>query len=225
MINSKQLAGEAAVELIEDGMTVGLGTGSTAFYAIQKIGQRVKEEGLHIQCIATSLESERLAKSLGIPMADFDQIKELDLTIDGADESDHQLQLIKGGGGALLREKIIAYITRHYVIIVDESKYVETLGKFHLPIEVVPFGWQRTFDHLQQLGCIPKLREQQQSAYITDNGNYILDCNFEKIPQPKVLQTGIHNIPGVVECGLFVDRANTLIIGKSNGEVTTINKS
>ncbi|HTN37713.1 MAG TPA: ribose-5-phosphate isomerase RpiA, partial [Arachidicoccus sp.] len=161
MINSKQLAGEAAVELIEDGMTVGLGTGSTAFYAIQKIGQRVKEEGLHIQCIATSLESERLAKSLAIPMADFDQIKELDLTIDGADESDHQLQLIKGGGGALLREKIIAYITRHYVIIVDESKYVETLGKFHLPIEVVPFGWQRTFDHLQQLGCIPKLREQQ----------------------------------------------------------------
>lgn len=225
MINPKQIAGEEAVKFIKDGMTVGLGTGSTAFFAIQKIGQRIQEEGLHIKCIATSIESEQLARSLQIPMADFDEISEIDVTIDGADEADKNLQLIKGGGGALLREKIIAYITRHYIIIVDQSKYVETLGKFHLPVEVVKFGWQRTFDHLQELGCIPKLREKDRVAYITDNGNYILDCNFEKIEHPKQLQSQIHNIPGVVECGLFVDRTNTLIIGKTNGEIETINKS
>lgn len=225
MISPKQLAGEEAVRSIQDGMTVGLGTGSTAFFAIQKIGQRIKEEGLRLTCIATSLESEQLARSLQIPIAGFDQIREIDLTIDGADESDRNLQLIKGGGGALLREKIIAYITRHYIIIVDETKYVDTLGKFHLPVEVVQFGWQRTFDHLQQLGSIPKLRERNGAAFITDNGNYILDCNFERIEHPKTLQTQIHNIPGVVECGLFVDRADTLIIGKKNGAIETIHKS
>lgn len=223
-MNPKQIAGEEAVKFIKDGMTVGLGTGSTAFFAIQKIGQRVKEEQLTLKCIATSVESENLARSLNIPIYDFEEITAIDLTIDGADESDHQLQLIKGGGGALLREKIIAYITKHYVIIVDESKYVETLGKFHLPVEVVQFGWQRTFDHLQQLGCLPKLREKERAPYITDNGNYILDANFEKIDDPKSLQTKIHNIPGVVECGLFVDRANTLIIGKADGTVQTIQK-
>lgn len=223
-MNPKQLAAHAAVALIENGMRVGLGTGSTAYFAIQKIGQRIKEEGLKVTCIATSIQSEELAKSLSIPMAGFDTLKELDITIDGADEADHHLQLIKGGGGALLREKIIAYMTDHYVIIADQSKYVETLGKFHLPVEVIPFGWQRTFDHLKALGAKPHLRQRDASAYITDNGNYILDCDFGAIPEPRDLQTKIDLIPGVVECGLFVDRTGTLIIGNNDGSVATYNR-
>lgn len=223
-MNPKQLAAETAVALIKNGMKVGLGTGSTAYFAIQKIGQRVKEEGLQVTCIATSIQSEQLAKSLNIPMAGFDQLERLDITIDGADEADPQLQLIKGGGGALLREKIIAYMTDHYVIIVDESKYVRTLGKFHLPVEVIAFGWQRTFDHLKTLGAIPHLREKDGAPYITDNGNYILDCDFGAITQPRELQTSIDLIPGVVECGLFVDRTATLIIGTNDGTVITHNK-
>ena len=223
-MNAKQLAAEAAVTLIEDGMKVGLGTGSTAYFAIQKIGQRVKEEGLQVTCIATSVQSEELAKSLNIPMAGFEELSVLDITIDGADEADHQLQLIKGGGGALLREKIIAYMTTHYVIIADDSKYVETLGKFFLPVEVTAFGWQRTFDHLKTLGCIPHLRVKDGATFITDNGNYILDCDFKKITDPGGLQTELNLIPGVVECGLFVDRAQTLIIAAADGTVTTYNK-
>ena len=223
-MNPKALAAAAAVALIKDGMKVGLGTGSTAYFAIQKIGERVKEEGLNITCIATSIQSEELAKSLHIPMAGFEELATLDITIDGADEADHHLQLIKGGGGALLREKIIAYMTAHYVIIVDQSKYVETLGKFHLPVEVIPFGWQRTFDHLKTVGCEPQLRLRDEAAYITDNGNYILDCDFKRIKEPRTLQTAIDLIPGVVECGLFVDRTNTLIIGNSDGTVVTHTK-
>ncbi|SDZ75915.1 ribose-5-phosphate isomerase [Arachidicoccus rhizosphaerae] len=223
-MNAKQLAAEAAVALIKDGMKVGLGTGSTAYFAIQKIGQRVKDEGLKVTCIATSVQSEELATSLNIPMAGFEELSYLDITIDGADEADHSLQLIKGGGGALLREKIIAYMTGHYVIIADDSKYVETLGKFFLPVEVIPFGWQRTFDHLSRLGCTPHLREKQGAAYITDNGNYILDCDFKKITDPGQLQTELNLIPGVVECGLFVDRAQTLIIAAADGQLTTYHK-
>ena len=222
MINPKQIAGETAAAFIKDGMNVGLGTGSTAFFAIQKIGQRIKDEGLKLKCIATSDESEKLARALNIPIYDFDEIKKLDITIDGADEVDKNFNLIKGGGGALLREKIIAYITKHYIIITDESKVVDTLGKFHLPIEVVQFGWQITFDHLQHLGCIPALRKKNGETFITDNGNYILDCDFKKIENPETLQAAIHAVPGVVEVGLFINRTNTLIVGHSNGKVDTI---
>jgi len=223
-MNAKQLAAEAAVALIKDGMKVGLGTGSTAYFAIQKIGSRIREEGLNLTCIATSIQSEDLAKSLNIPMAGFDALSRLDITIDGADEADHELQLIKGGGGALLREKIIAYMTDHYVIIADDSKYVENLGAFFLPVEVVPFGWQRTFDHLKALGCTPHLREKEGKTFITDNGNYILDCDFKKITDPRTLQTQLNLIPGVVECGLFVDKAQTLIIAAADGTITSYNK-
>lgn len=223
-MNPKELAAQAAVALVKNGMKVGLGTGSTAYFAIQEIGRRVKEEGLQVTCIATSIQSEELAKSMQIPMAGFEELERLDITIDGADEADHQLQLIKGGGGALLREKIIAYMTDHYVIIADDSKYVETLGKFHLPVEVIPFGWQRTFDHLKALGAQPHLRERENAAYVTDNGNYILDCDFGPIVSPRDLQTKINLIPGVVECGLFVDRTGTLIIGSKDGTVITLTK-
>lgn len=223
MQNPKQIAGEKAASFIKDGMNVGLGTGSTAFFAIQKIGQRIKDEGLKLRCIATSDESEKLARELNIPVYDFNEIKELDITIDGADEVDKNYNLIKGGGGALLREKIIAYITKHYIIITDESKVVETLGKFRLPVEVVQFGWQRTFDHLQSLGCMPTLRQKNNQPFITDNGNYILDCDFKQIENPEALQAAIHAVPGVVEVGLFVNRTNTLIVGYKNGNVEIFN--
>lgn len=223
MQNPKQIAGEKAASYIEDGMNVGLGTGSTAFFAIHKIGQRIKDEGLKLRCIATSDESEKLARALNIPIYDFNEIKELDITIDGADEVDKNYNLIKGGGGALLREKIIAYITKHYIIITDESKVVETLGKFHLPVETVQFGWQRTFDHLQSLGCTPTLRQKNEQVFITDNGNYILDCDFKKIENPETLQAAIHAVPGVVEVGLFVNRTNTLIVGHKDGDIEIFN--
>lgn len=217
MQNPKQLAGEVAAASIKDGMCVGLGTGSTAYFAIKKIGQRIKDEGLKIKCIATSNESEQLAKDCNIAIYDFDKIKKLDITIDGADEVDENFNLIKGGGGALLREKIIAYITNHYTIIVDQSKMVKALGKFPLPVEVVQFGWQRTFDHLQHLGCFPKLRERNGETFITDNGNIILDCDFTEIENPEALQANVHAIPGVIEIGLFVNRVNTLIVGNKDG--------
>ncbi|HEY0297685.1 MAG TPA: ribose-5-phosphate isomerase RpiA [Arachidicoccus sp.] len=220
-MNAKQIAGEKAASYIKDGMSVGLGTGSTSFFAIQKIGERIKNEGLALKCIATSNESEKLAKELNIPIYDFDEIKALDITIDGADEVDKDFNLTKGGGGALLREKIIAYITKHYIIIVDESKVSETLGKFPLPVEVVQFGWQRTFDHLQSLGCTPTLRQKNNQTYITDNGNYILDCDFGRIENPASLQAAIHAVPGVVEVGLFINRVKTLIVGHSDGNVET----
>ena len=223
MQNPKQLAGEAAAAFIKDGMSVGLGTGSTAFFAIQKIGQRIKDEGLKLRCTATSNESEQLAKEWNIPVYDVNELTTLDITIEGADEVDKNFNLIKGGGGALLREKIIAYITKHYIIIPDESQVVETLGKFHLPVEVVPFGWQRTFDHLQGLGCMPALRQKDNQTFITDNGNYILDCDFKKIENPEALQTAIHAVPGVVEVGLFVNRTNTLIVGYKDGNVQIFN--
>jgi len=224
MQNPKQIAGEKAAEYIKDGMSIGLGTGSTAFFAIQKIGERIKNEGLKLKCIASSVKSENMARELNIPIYGFDEIKVLDITIDGADEVDKNLNLIKGGGGALLREKIVAYITKHYIAIVDESKISNTLGKFPLAIEVVQFGWQRTFDHLKDLHCTPVLRFQNNQPFITDNGNYIMDCHFNEIKNPALLQNAIHEIPGVVECGLFINRANTVIIGCNNGEVRILER-
>jgi ribose 5-phosphate isomerase A len=224
MQNPKQIAGEKAAEYIKDGMSVGLGTGSTAFFFFWLIGERIKNERLKLRCIATSVESEALAKELNIPISGFDEIKELDITIDGADEVDKNLNLIKGGGGALLREKIVAYMTLHYIIIVDESKVVDTLGKFPLPVEVAQFGWQRTFDHLKDLHCAPALRLHNHEPFITDNGNYIVDCLFGEIKEPAQLQTAIREIPGVVESGLFVRRTNTVIVGSNTGEVRVLER-
>ena len=165
MKNPKQIAGEKAATYVKSGMTVGLGTGSTAFFAIQKIGQMVKE-GLQVKAIATSLQSERMANELGIPLATFAEIERIDLTIDGADEIDKHFQLIKGGGGALLREKIVADATNYYIIVADESKLVEQLGKFPLPVEIVQFGFQTTLRQIHQLGCAVKLRKENSSYFL-----------------------------------------------------------
>jgi len=217
-MNAKQLVGEKATEYIQDGMIVGLGTGSTAFYAIQKIGKLVKD-GLQIKCVPTSKATEQLANELGIPLLDIADVRSIDLTIDGADEFDPNKQLIKGGGGALLREKIVATISKAFICIADASKSSEVLGSFPLPVEVTPFAYQVTAYLLEKLGCTPKLRMQADQPFITDNQNYIIDCKFDKIEDPAALTIQINQIPGVVENGLFANIATRIICNTANGSI------
>ncbi len=212
----KRKAGEKAAEYVKDGMVVGLGTGSTVKYTILKLGERVKE-GLDIIGIPTSRNTEELAKSLGIPLGDINEYQSIDLTIDGADEVDPHFNLIKGGGGALLREKIIAHASKYEVIVVDERKIKDFLGKFPLPVEVTPFGYLRTMKVLESLGCRASLRKKNDGIFVTDNGNYIVDCHFGKIEEPEKLERKIDEIPGVVEVGLFINLANEIIVGKKEG--------
>ncbi|HHT35864.1 MAG: ribose-5-phosphate isomerase RpiA [Candidatus Wallacebacter cryptica] len=217
-MEAKRLAAEKAVESIKDGMVVGLGTGSTVYYAIHKIGELVKQ-GLEIKAIATSVGSEQIAQQLGINLVTFADIDKIDLTIDGADEVDPHWNLIKGGGGALLREKIVAAASKELIVIADESKVVAQLGKFPLPIEVIPFGWEQTEKKIAELGCAPKLRVADGKPYLTDNGNYILDCSFGTIADPKSLHDRINQIVGVVDNGLFVGYASRVIVGYHNETV------
>ncbi|MBP1651821.1 MAG: ribose 5-phosphate isomerase [Bacteroidetes bacterium] len=218
---AKKAAGEKAAALVQPGMLVGLGTGSTAYWAIEKIGQMVKE-GLNIQAVATSIASEKQAIKLGIPITSFSEIQTLDLDIDGADEISEEGQLIKGGGGSLLREKIVALASRRRVIVGDERKFVKTLGKFPLPIEVVPFGWELVFKTLQALQGNPSLRTKDDQPYITDNSNYIIDCSFGVIREPELLHQQLKALTGVVETGLFLNLKPTVIIAYENGDVKTI---
>ncbi|WP_068496519.1 ribose-5-phosphate isomerase RpiA [Paenibacillus kribbensis] len=222
-MNLKQKAAEKAVEAIQDGMKVGLGTGSTAYWAIQKIGERVAQ-GLHIQAVATSQASEDLARELGIPIIPFDQIGRLDVTIDGADEVNEQLVLVKGGGGALLREKIVESNSDRLIVIVDESKDVKVLGAFPLPVEVVPFASEWTLEALRQTGCQAEWRIQDGERYLTDNGNYIADCRYGTIENPQELEIRLNQIPGVVENGLFINMADQVIIARANGQIDIRNK-
>ncbi|HHO57052.1 MAG TPA: ribose-5-phosphate isomerase RpiA [Thermoplasmatales archaeon] len=207
----KKLAAMEAVKRVKDGMVVGLGTGSTAKYAIIEIGKMVRE-GMEIVGIATSLESERIAKEAGIKLVDINDYDTIDITIDGADEVDTHLNLIKGGGGALLREKMVASCTKKEVIIVDERKMV-TRFSFPLPVEVVRFGWKRTADRLAALNFNPQLRH----GFVTDNGNYILDCHYEAMEDYRKLHDEINSIVGVVENGLFIDMADEVIVGTNDG--------
>lgn len=220
-INVKQLAAEKAVEYVKDGMKVGLGTGSTAYWAIRKLGERVSE-GLKITAVATSRASEEQARELGIPLVAFGDIDRLDLTIDGADELDSRLQLIKGGGGALLREKIVASNSTRMIVIADESKVVSTLGKFPLPVEIVPFAWEWTVAELAKLGCKPELRLNGEELFKTDNGNYIADCRFEVIESAPELALAIQSIPGVVDHGLFIGIASMAVVAKQDGSIEII---
>ncbi|MBY0011102.1 ribose-5-phosphate isomerase RpiA [Paenibacillus typhae] len=220
-VNVKQLAAEKAVEYVQDGMKVGLGTGSTAYWAIRKLGERVRE-GLNITAVATSQASEDQARELGIPLVAFGEIDSLDLTIDGADELDSRLQLIKGGGGALLREKIVAMGSARMIVVADESKAVDTLGKFPLPVEIVPFAWEWTVAKLAKLGCRPELRRSGDELYRTDNGNYIADCHFGAIASASELAEQLQGISGVVDHGLFIGIASMAIIGKQDGSIEII---
>lgn len=223
-MNIKKMAGEAAVDLVQDGMTVGLGTGSTAYWAISKLGERVKE-GLKIKAIATSKESDALAREFNIPMVTFRDIDQIDITIDGADEVDPNVTLIKGGGGALLREKIIATASKKLLIIVDETKMVKQLGSFPLPIEVIPFGVESTIRLIEALGCKTAIRNSdkvENERFKTDNGNYIVDCKFDIIEDPNKISQDLNRIPGVVENGLFIGLVHKVFIGYQNGTVDVI---
>ncbi|MDR6552552.1 ribose-5-phosphate isomerase RpiA [Paenibacillus qinlingensis] len=217
-MEAKKAAAELAIMDVHDGMIVGLGTGSTAYWAIQGLGLRV-QNGLNIQAVATSVASENLAKELGIPLIPFADITEIDITIDGADEVDADWHLTKGGGGALLREKIVAFSSKKLIVVVDESKVVERLGTFPLPVEIVQFGYELTIRNLQALGCEPQVRMADNQPYVTDNGNYIIDCYFGSIPNPAELHQAMNSIPGVVENGLFVGMASQVIVGYRDGSV------
>jgi ribose 5-phosphate isomerase A len=220
-MNPKQLVGEKATEYVKDGMVVGLGTGSTAYFAILKIGELVKN-GLKIKGVPTSKQTEELALSLNIPLLEMADVTHIDVTIDGADEYDPQKQLIKGGGGALLREKIIASITKFYVIIADQSKKSAVLGSFALPVEITPFAKEITLMQLKNLGCQLVLRLKDGKLFISDNQNYIADCKFTAIENPEQLNQQLNLIPGVVENGLFVNMANIVITEDGNGGVEVL---
>lgn len=216
----KKMAAEKAVEHVDNGMVVGLGTGSTVKHAIKKLGERINA-GLKIEGIPTSLRTKKLAIKLNIPLVDLNEYTEIDLTIDGADEVDSFLNLIKGGGGALTREKIIAYHSKKEIIVVDETKVVKKLGvDFPVPVEVTKFGWNATKKTLEELGCTAVLRTIMDEVYITDNSNYILDCDFGKINEPEALEKEINSIPGVIENGLFIDLADEVIVGSKQGIIT-----
>lgn len=217
-MDAKRIAAERAVDYIQDGMVVGLGTGRTAYLAIQKLGDKVKE-GLKIKAIATSTGSEELARELGINLISFSEIENIDITIDGADEVDKDYNLIKGGGGALLREKIVASSSKELFIVVDESKLVDKLGTFPLPVEIVKFGYEMTIRKLHALGCETRLRQAEGKAFITDNGNYIVDCYFNSIDNPRELHEKINSIPGVVDNGLFINMTSKVIVGYNNGDI------
>lgn len=221
-MDAKRLAAEKAVELIKNGMTVGLGSGSTASYAIRSIGERVRE-GLQIRAVATSLKTEALARELSIPVDDPSAADTIDIALDGADEVDTKGNLIKGGGGSLLREKIIAFVSKRFHIIVDQSKLAERLGTVSLPVEIVPFGAALTIRHLHILGSAAVIRQSNGRNFITDNGNLIADCRFQAIDDPAWLDVKIKMIPGVVETGIFSNKIITSVfVGASNGEVREI---
>jgi ribose 5-phosphate isomerase A len=201
-------------------MCLGLGSGSTAAMMLELLGQRV-QQGLRVRGVPTSETSRQLAERGGIPIVSFDEVSHLDLTIDGADEVDPQLNLIKGGGGALLREKIVAFLSRRVVIIADSHKQVSQLGVFRLPVEVVSFAWRPLAQRLDDLGAAPELRRAGDSRpFVTDEGNYILDCAFGRIDDPAALATRLDTMPGVVGHGLFVGIADTVIFGR--GEETLV---
>jgi ribose 5-phosphate isomerase A len=217
----KQLAARAAVQLVEAGNIVGLGSGSTAAYAVRLLAERVRD-GLKIVGVPTSLKTKQLAEQLGIPLTTLEQNPKIDIDIDGADEIDPQLNLIKGGGGAFLREKIIASVSRRFIVIGDSAKQVTRLGKFPLPVEVIPFAQSLIKIRIEALGAQVSLRQYAYgNPYVTDEGHHILDCTFGEIADPRDLAQKLHSIPGVVEHGLFIGMAEMALVAR-NGEVARI---
>ncbi|MBV7509121.1 ribose-5-phosphate isomerase RpiA [Bacillus sp. sid0103] len=217
-MNEKKEVGERAAEYVKDGMIVGLGTGSTVFFTISKLGELV-QQGLSIKGIPTSKQTEKLATQVGIPLVSFKEIDQIDVAIDGADEVNRDLSLIKGGGGALLREKIIAKAANTFIVVADSHKMVDKLGAFPLPVEVVPFGHEMTKKYIRELGCSPHLRQKDGIPFRTDNGNYIFDCGFPDITHPRDLERNLNMVPGVVENGLFIGMADIVITLNRSKEI------
>ncbi|MHB8064617.1 MAG: ribose-5-phosphate isomerase RpiA [Ruminiclostridium sp.] len=218
----KKRAGEKAVEFIKDGMVVGLGTGSTVYFSILKLAERIKE-GLDIKAVSTSNSTTQLSLKLGIPLIPFNEVDYIDITIDGADEVDGLLNGIKGGGGALLYEKLVATSSKKVIWVVDESKIVDSLGKFPLPVEVVPFAYLQVFRKLRDLDFNPVIRKYKNSYFITDGQHYIMDLYMQKIEKPFELERTLKLISGIVDTGLFINIVDTIIIG-SEEKVEIINR-
>jgi ribose 5-phosphate isomerase A len=219
-VESKRNAGYRAAEMVEDGMAVGLGTGSTVFFAMERLGERIVRDGLHIVGIPTSYQAAIRARQYGIPLSSLDEHPELDIAIDGADQVDPALNLIKGRGAAHLREKCVCDAARKVLIVVDPTKMVDTLDA-PVPVEVLPFASAGVFRRLALLGAGPVLREgvKKDGPVVTDNGNLILDCDFGAIEKPRDLETEIATIPGALECGLFTAYGEkiTIIVGEETG--------
>jgi len=218
----KEAAAHASVRFVRDGNIVGLGSGSTAVYAVRLLGERVRS-GLKILGIPTSNQTRDLAASLGIPLTTFDDIQEIDVTIDGADEFDSQLSLIKGGGGALLREKIVASASRQVVIVADSSKQVPILGTFPVPVEVIAFAQPFVKKRIESFGASVKLRQSKGRAFVTDEGHHILDCSFGQIPDAPALSRKLRDVTGVVEHGLFIGMASIVLVARGQ-EVTELRR-
>jgi ribose 5-phosphate isomerase A len=219
----KEAAARASLRFVKDGDVVGLGTGSTAKYFIQLLGEQVKK-GLRIRGIPSSVRSGEQAASLGIPLTTLDECQQIDVTVDGADEVDPQLRLIKGGGGALLREKIVASATRQYVIITDATKRVPVLGKFPLPVEVIKFAQALVTKKIEALGAKVELRRDAAGKlYLTDENNYILDCRFGQIADADGLARQLSDMPGVVEHGLFIGMASVILVANGS-EITELRR-
>ncbi|MBC1543473.1 ribose-5-phosphate isomerase RpiA [Listeria cossartiae] len=223
-MNQKKMAGEKACEWVKDGMIVGLGTGSTVYYTIEKLGEMVAN-GLQITGVATSEETAKQAEKLGIPLKSLNDVTEIDATIDGADEVDADFQGIKGGGGALLREKMVANASLKNIWVVSEEKLVRNLGEFPLPLEVIPFGWKQIQRELEKDAIETNLRKHASGeVYVTNNGNYILDIVNQTFTDTAMWQEKLAQIPGVVEHGLFLNYVDLIICGKANGEIELIKK-
>jgi len=230
---AKFVAAKRAASYVQSGMKVGLGTGSTAAWLVRCLGEMVRDEGLRIQGVPTSTRTAQLARDVGIEVISLDEAKWLDLTIDGADEYDADLNLIKGGGGALLQEKIVATASDQMMVIADVSKQVGVLGSFPLPVEIIPFGWQTTKTLVEEtlvgldvLGTSSTLRMNGDAPFVTDEGNHILDLHLNRIGNARQLSLVLNQIPGVVENGLFIDICDIVVIGSADGrvEVRDINK-
>lgn len=215
-MNLKELVGRQATKFVKDGMVVGLGTGSTVYYFVDELGKMVKD-GLNIIGVTTSNQTSKQAEALNIPLKSVDEVACIDVTIDGADEFNSKLNGIKGGGGALLFEKIVASHSKKVVWIVDSSKAVEQLGQFPLPVEVVKYGATRLMTYFQQKNYHPVLRQKDNKPYITDDGNYIIDLHLEKIVDEYELSHELDSLTGVVEHGLFLDMADIVLMGTNTG--------
>lgn len=217
-MNLKEVVGKEAVKYVEDGMIVGLGTGSTVFYFVHALADRVKE-GLNIQMVSTSIQTVELAKSLGLNIKELEEIDHIDLAVDGVDEIDKNFNAIKGGGAALFREKIVADIAKEVIWIYDESKDVEKLGKFNLPVEILPFGYSHTVRKLTEVGLNPVIRKKDGEILITDNHNYIADLHLGYGFGIEEVKEKLANIVGVVEHGLFLNMCKLCIKGTPGGAV------
>lgn len=214
-VKEKQLAASKALQFIKSGMVVGLGTGSTVKFMLEGLAKMVRS-GLEIKTVSTSIATTQFAESLGIRVSELKDVNDIDLTIDGTDEVDPQLNGIKGGGGALLYEKIIASLSGKNIWIVDSSKFVKKLGKFPLPVEVLPFGSKKLFNKLNSLGYNPRIRMENDKPFVTDGNHYIIDLGIDQTDDIRKLNTELKSFPGVIETGFFIDICNVLIVGKES---------